>query len=196
MVGAPCYFVKMSDVVWVTLIGVLGTFVAGIAGPLVKDRVDRSSRERSERRREQRSTIATITQLLRKMSRLQRGTPAWLSFHSELSSCISTLSVQVSKGEMRVAQFVEHGAVFAHLGGSAVESTTNQTMVGAVCALLVRWYRGEKKANELFDLLSGLYDSTHNGLIDGTLMPGGVPLRDDELTDSELAERFKMRGDE
>lgn len=180
----------MSDIVFVAVIGVVGTLLGSIFAPIIKDRVDRSSRTRDANREELRGRILAISQTLTQMVQLEDSDrQEWSRMHAQLNGEVAVFGLLLSKGEGGLSGMVEVAAMFSRRGSTAVERSLHPLVVAAAVSMLSQWYRGERKAKGMPQQLIEIWSMNREGLVDGTILPGGEPIPESELTEDERAER-------
>lgn len=184
----------MTEIVLVALIGVAGTLAGGVIGPLAKDRLDRRARRRDETHQEIGEILAKVDALLMNMLQLSRDAPQqeWHATREKAVAQISRLSYLLGKGEGEIAGVLGMALMHASADGRKATTTANHSLVSSTTAQVAAWYRGERSAKGIQQQVVDFWQMMYDGVVSGTVLPGGEEVDPSELDDSELQRRAEI----
>lgn len=184
----------MTDVVIVALIGVAGTLAGGVIGPLAKDRLDRRAKRRDAARDEIGQVLGKIDALLMEMLRLSHDAPKrkWHVTREKAVTQLSRLGYLLGKGEGEIAGALEMALMHASADGTKVTTTANHSLVTATTAQVAAWYRGERSPKGIQQQMADFWQMMYDGVVSGTVRPGGEEVDPSELDEAELQRRAEI----
>lgn len=182
----------MTEIVLVALIGVVGTLLGGVVGPLVKERLDRRAKRRDETHKEIGEILAKVDALLMKMLRLSHDAPEWSTIRENVVAQTSRLSYLLGKGEGEIGGALEIALMHASADGTKATSTADHSLVTATTAQVAAWYRGERSAKGIQQQVVDFWQMMYDGVVSGTVRPGGEEVDPSELDEAELQRRSEI----
>lgn len=190
------YLDSVNDVVLVALIGIVGTLLGSVVGPIAKERLDRSARRKDSARDELRERVLAIVQILPQMVQTNQKTDpvSWRTLYGRLHGELDRMDLLLRKEDDDISRTIGWVAIFAKQGGGAINDTLAHIVSEAVTAQVTRWYRGDRKAEGLLQEMIDFWQLNYDGLVNGTLMPMGEVVPESELTDSEQAARAEYKA--
>lgn len=177
----------MTEIVIVALIGVVGTLLGGVVGPLMKERLDRRAKRRDETHKEIGEILAKVDALLMKMLRLNPAAPGtdWWETRQKAAAEISRLSYLLGKGEGEVAAVLDWALMHASPGGTKATKLANRSLVNSSTNKVAAWYRGERSPKGLTQEAIDVWQMMFDGAVSGRIRPDGEKVDPSELDDSE-----------
>lgn len=170
----------MSEVVFVAILGISGTLLAGVLGAVIAPLVQAAAAERSAERGRVRARVGKLLLVIEQglgemLHENSSGALYWQTWRT-VDAAITELQLIVPKKAEGVPQALGSMLYVARKQDDAVEQSVAASMVLAAIGGARQWYRGSRAPKNLTQRVLDFGEGQREAILDGRILIGGKPL--------------------